>query len=100
MRTVTHVALGVALALSAQEALAQQQEGEWIQRFNGRDISDWIVKIAGHEVGENYASTFRVEDGVLKAAYDQYASFDMRFAHIYYREPFSDYHLVVRPERR
>jgi hypothetical protein len=95
MRTITYVALGVALALSTQQAPAQQQEREWIQLFNGRDISDWIVKIAGHEVGENYASTFRVEDGVLKAAYDQYASFDMRFAHIYYREPFSDYHLVI-----
>jgi hypothetical protein len=95
MRTVTYVALGVALALSAQEAPAQEQDGEWIHLFNGHDISDWIVKIAGHEVGENYANTFRVEDGVLKAAYDEYASFDMRFGHIYYREPFSDYHLVI-----
>lgn len=79
----------------ARPAGAQQADGEWIRLFNGRDLEGWIVKIAKHEVGENFANTFRVEDGSLKAVYDHYSTFDMQFGHIYYREPFSDYHLVV-----
>jgi hypothetical protein len=45
---------------------------EWIQLFNGRDINDWTVKINHHEVGEDPANTFRVEDGIIKVRYDKY----------------------------
>lgn len=69
------------------------REGEWIPLFNGKDINDWIVKIQHHEVGDNYAGTFRVEDGLLKVRYNRYDSFYNRFGHLYYKEPFSYYHL-------
>jgi hypothetical protein len=96
MRVVTLFAMALITAVPVSGARAQQPAGgDWIRLFNGRDLDGWIVKIAKHEVGENFANTFRVEDGVLKAAYDGYSTFDMRFGHIYYREPFSDYHLVV-----
>jgi len=70
-------------------------ESEWIQLFNGRDINDWIVKINHHEIGDNYRETFRVEDGLLKVRYDKYENFGDRFGHLYYKQPFSYYHLAV-----
>src|SRR5688572_13275964 len=67
----------------------------WQPLFNGKDINDWIIKINGHETGDNYGNTFRVEDGIIKVRYDQYDSFKNRFGHLYYKTPFSYYHLVV-----
>ena len=67
----------------------------WQQLFNGRDLSGWDVKIAGHDLGDNYAQTFRVEDGLLKVRYDGYDSFDGRFGYLFYHEPFSHYRLAV-----
>ena len=66
---------------------------EWTSLFNGKDINDWIVKIHHHETGDNYGNTFRVEDGIIKVRYDQYDKFDDRFGHLYYKRPFSYYHL-------
>lgn len=74
---------------------AQQSDREWIRLFNGRDLNDWVVKIKGHEVGDNYARTFRVENGVLKVSYDGYTALSNQFGHLFYRQPFSDYHLVI-----
>ena len=68
---------------------------DWIALFNGKDISDWFVKIQHHETGDNYGNTFRVEDNILKVRYDQYDTFNERFGHLYYKNPFSYYHLVI-----
>lgn len=68
---------------------------EWIQLFNGKDLNDWTVKIAKHEVGENYANTFRVEDSLLKVRYDGYTDFDFQYGHIHYKTPYSAYLLRV-----
>ncbi len=77
--------------------LAQNKPGknDWLSLFNGKDINDWFVKIQHHETGDNYGNTFRVEDGILKVRYDQYDQFNDRFGHLYYKTPFSYYHLVV-----
>ena len=45
---------------------------EWIELFNGRNLDGWIPKIAKYEVGNNFANTFRVVDGMLVARYDGY----------------------------
>ena len=66
---------------------------EWIKLFNGNDLSDWIVKVHHHEVGVNFGNTFRVEDGLIKVRYDQYGDFNDQFAHLYYKEPLSHFHL-------
>ena len=66
---------------------------EWTSLFNGKDINDWIVKIHHHETGDNYGNTFRVEDGIIKVRYDHYDKFNDRFGHLYYKRPFSYYHL-------
>lgn len=69
-----------------------------IQLFNGKDIQDWTPKIRLHEVGENYANTFRVEDGLLKVRYDGYDEFNQQYGHIGYNTPYSYY--VLRVEYR
>jgi len=70
-----------ALPVCAQEKPAPS---DWIPLFNGRNLDGWVVKIAGHELGDNFANTFRVEDGVLKVSYDGYAEFGARFGHLFY----------------
>jgi hypothetical protein len=71
------------------------QAEEWIQLFNGRDLTGWTPKITNHPLGENYANTFRVENGVLKVSYDGYKTFDGQFGHLFYKVPFSHYRLIV-----
>ncbi len=67
----------------------------WIDLFNGKDLSGWTPKITGHALGENFGNTFRVEDGLLEVRYDNYERFDNQFGHLFYREPFSNYHLLI-----
>lgn len=69
-----------------------------IQLFNGKDIKDWTPKIRLHEVGENYANTFRVEDGLLKVRYDGYDDFNQQYGHIAYNKPYGYY--ILRVEYR
>ena len=75
---------------------AAQTPGKWISLFNGKDIHDWIVKIHHHETGENFGNTFRVEDGIIKVRYDQYGDFNDQFGHLYYKTPFSWFHLKLQ----
>jgi hypothetical protein len=70
----------------------------WVQLFNGKDMDDWLIKISKHELGENFANTFRVEDGLMQIRYDGYESFDQQYGHIFYKEPFS--HYILRVEYR
>ncbi len=74
---------------------AQTPQNEWINLFNGKDLKDWIVKIHHHEVGENHGNTFRVEEGIIKVRYDQYDTFNNRYGHLYYKTPYSHYHLKL-----
>jgi len=73
----------------------QQPDEQWIKLFNGKDINDWIVKIHHHEPGVNFGNTFRVEDEMIKVRYDQYDDFNDQFAHLYYKTPFSHFHLKL-----
>jgi hypothetical protein len=81
----------------AQFSIAQESkhEGQWIQLFNGKDLTGWTPKIRYSESGDNYGDTFRVEGGVLKVAYDKYDNFGERFGHLFYHQPFSNYLLRV-----
>lgn len=81
--------------IAEAEETKAAEEGEWVSLFNGKDMEDWIVKIHHHEVGENFGNTFRVEDGMIKVRYDQYDDFNEQYGHLYYKRPFSNYHLVV-----
>ena len=66
---------------------------EWIQLFNGKDLDGWTPKIRYHELGDNHADTFRVEDGVLKVGYDGYDEFNETFGHLFYKDKFSHYRI-------
>ncbi len=71
---------------------------EWIPLFNGTNLDGWTVKIAKRPLGENYANTFRVEDGILKIRYDDYPKFDGQFGHLYSNLAYS--HYILRLEYR
>lgn len=74
------------------------QKDEWIQLFNGKDLDGWHPKITGYDLDDNFGNTFRVEDGLLKVAYDQYDDFGGKFGHLFYKEAFSNY--IIRVEYR
>jgi hypothetical protein len=74
---------------------APEAEPEWIQLFNGEDLSNWKIKITGHELGENALETFRVEEGLLKVRYDNYEKFEGRFGHLFFDTDFSRYRMRV-----
>jgi hypothetical protein len=70
------------------------ENGDWQSLFNGNNLDGWIVKIHHHEVGDNYANTFRVtDDETIQVNYDDYDEFNERYGHLFYKEPFSSYHL-------
>jgi hypothetical protein len=68
---------------------------EWIKLFNGYDLTDWHVKISNHKLDENFGNTFRVEDSLLTVRYDAYDSFRNQFGHLFYKQKFSHYKLVI-----
>lgn len=74
---------------------AAQDADEWIQLFNGRDLSNWTIKFTGYPPGENFRNTFRVEDGLFKVSYDEWNDFEGQFGHIYTNESFSRYRIRV-----
>jgi hypothetical protein len=89
---------GLACLSMTASAWAQSNDSdreEWLSLFNGRDLSGWTPKISKHDLGDNFANTFRVEDGLLKVRYDRYKSFDSKFGHLFYKDPFSYYRLIV-----
>jgi hypothetical protein len=94
-RLLARVLAAVALTGSGVFAENKPDEKEWIQLFNGKNLDGWAIKIAGYDLNENFGNTVRVENGVLKVAYDQYDEFKSRFGHIFYREKFSHYVVAV-----
>lgn len=69
--------------------------GEWVSLFDGESLEGWTPKIRHHAAGENFANTFRVEDGLLKVRYDGYDQFNETFGHLFYKMPFSNYRFRV-----
>ncbi|MGE9313524.1 DUF1080 domain-containing protein [Niabella sp. CJ426] len=82
-------------ACSPKTSKVKSSDNDWTTLFNGKDLKDWFVKIHHHEVGDNYGQTFRVEDGIIKVRYDKYDGFNERYGHLYYKTPFSKYHLKM-----
>jgi hypothetical protein len=89
------IALIVMVFLGCTTQKKLQQDNNWIQLFNGKDLKDWTIKIKDHPINENYGNTFRVENGVMKVSYDQYDEFKEQYGHIFYKQQFSAYLLVV-----
>jgi hypothetical protein len=84
--------------LAAQTGLETRAGNEdgWVAIFNGRDLEGWTPKIRGYAAGDNFANTFRVEDGLLRVCYDGYGGqFQNRFGHLFWKERLSHYLLRV-----
>jgi len=79
-------------------SVAAAPRSDWEQMFNGRDLSNWDIKFAKHELGDNYNNTFRVEDGLMKVRYDKWTAWNGEFGHIFYKKPYSYY--IVAAEYR
>jgi hypothetical protein len=94
--SLTLVAGQLTMVCVSGQAAADRKD--WIQLFNGRNLDGWVPKIKGYPLGENYGNTFRVENGVLKVAYDRYDQFDNRFGHLFYKDTFSYY--IIAAEYR
>ena len=87
----------VVLATSLAFAAAPRQD-RWIPLFNEQPRR-LDVKIKGYDAGDNFADTFRVEDGVLKVSLRQVRrSSSGKFGHLFYKDKFS--HYVLRVEYR
>ncbi len=86
-----------ALSVQAQTPVANPDAAkeDWVVLFNGADLKGWVPKIAKHDLGDNAGNTFRVEEGLLKVRYDKYKSFDGQFGHLFWKDPYSYYKLVV-----
>ncbi|SHE52696.1 3-keto-disaccharide hydrolase [Pedobacter caeni] len=93
MKLKTTLSLIIALTFSFINQSSAQKG--WIDLFNGKDLNDWNIKISKHDYKDNYANTFRVEDGLMKVSYDGYGDFDQQYGHIFYKKPFSYYLLEV-----
>jgi hypothetical protein len=91
------VAVALVLATIAAPAAARPPRAQerWVSLFNGKNLDGWVVKIAGHDAGDNYNDTFRVENGVLKVSYDRYKSFGDNFGHLYTKRKYSNYRLRI-----
>jgi hypothetical protein len=100
-RTVLGLACAALVAFGLQQsgrAVASQNDAdreEWIQLFNGKDLNDWQIKFAKHDLGENFNDTVRVENGLLEIRYDKWTRFDGEFGHVFYKQPFSYYRLAA-----
>ena len=70
----------------------------WIPLFNGTNLGGWTIKIVKRPLGENYADTFRVEHGILKASYDRYPKLDAQYGHLFTSLAYS--HYLLRLEYR
>ncbi|HEY1056956.1 3-keto-disaccharide hydrolase [Emticicia fontis] len=93
MKNPLWVLVLMAVCFVTQAQKNNPKKEEWQSLFNGKDLTGWDIKIAGQDLNDNYKNTFRVEDGMLRIAYDEYQEFDGKFGHLYYNQPFSYYKL-------
>lgn len=93
MKRTLYLLLGAIFIFSSCQST--QEEDEWIALFNGKDLQGWLPKIRGYELNDNFANTFRVEDGLMTVSYDGYEEFENRYGHIFYEKPFSHYLLRI-----
>src|SRR4029450_7590333 len=88
----------LAQTATSTAAIPKADAKDWIQLFNGKDLTGWTPKFPKHDLGENYNDTFRVEEGLLKVRYDKWETFNGEFGHMFYKDPFSYY--VIAAEYR
>ncbi len=83
------ILLLVAMPLSADAG--KTGGSEWVELFNGEDLSGWEVKVAGHPLGENPGRIFRVEQGLLTVSYDAFDKFNGLFGHLFTKTAYRNF---------
>ena len=96
----SHLIAALFVAMVSSSFLVAQDSGKtsdekWVQLFNGKDLAGWTPKIRYHDLGYNFANTFRVENGVLKVGYEGYSEFKETFGHLFYKDSYSHYRIRV-----
>lgn len=71
-------------------------EDEWIQLYNGKDLTGWTPKLSGYPSGENYLNTFQAADSLLSVSYANYDTFTGEYGHLFYDKPFSYYRIRTK----
>jgi hypothetical protein len=86
--------MSILAALVLSIGMQTPSQKEWVSLFDGKTLEGWTAKIKGHDLGDNFANTFRVVDGKIQVSYDGYGGkFEGRFGHLFYKSPYSDYML-------
>ena len=88
--------LSISLMNCKKEPISSKEKEQWVSIFNGVDLDNWIVKIKGHELGNNWENTFSVVDSVIKVDYSNYDTFNNSFGHLFYKTAYSDYRLKLK----
>lgn len=95
MRFLLLLALSASL-MACQTPAEDPLQEDWEVLFNGKDLSGWVPKIRGYATGENFGQTFRVADSLLQVRYDAYDTFNFRYGHLFYEQPYSYYRIRTR----
>lgn len=66
-----------------------QEPKDWQSLFNGKNLNNWTIKMAGQALNENHKNTFSARKGVMHINYDEYETFEDKYAHIFYKTPYS-----------
>jgi Domain of Unknown Function (DUF1080) len=98
MSTSLRIISALVLSAWALGLTSAADERKWISLFNGKDLTGWTIKIAKRPLGENFANTFSVDDGMIKVSYDGYEKFDKQYGHLFTNVAYS--HYILRLEYR
>lgn len=98
MKTQTVLSRLASLLILVLPAFAGAAEQPWAPLFNGKNLDGWTPKISGHVVGDNFANTFRVQDGMIQVSYGDYGKFDEQYGHLFSNIAYS--HYILRMEYR
>jgi hypothetical protein len=82
--------------INTVSAQKKSDKEDWQALFNGKDLTGWDIKIAGHKVNDNYKNTFIVEDNMIRVNYKKYDKFTTEYGHMYYHKPFSHYKIRMQ----
>jgi hypothetical protein len=86
---------GLLAAAAAAQSWRNAPAKDWIQLFNGKNLSGWTPKITGFDFGDNFGNTFRVANGVIRVSYEKYDKFGNHFGHLFYKDKFSRYVIAI-----
>lgn len=96
MRPFKTVLLAILFISHVAFAQKKANKEEWQSLFNGKDLTGWDIKIAGHKVNDNYKNTFIVEDDMIRVNYKEYDKFTTEYGHMYFNQPFSYYKIKLQ----